>query len=440
MSLHTPPAPSEIILNDREQIQYLLGNPPSWMMRYGISTMAGFFVLLLSLAYFIRYPDVVEAKIVLTTANPPIRIMARTGGRITELLVTEKELVQKDQVLAVIENTDNRRDVLRLETWLNSANIQQENLPEGLTLGSLQAAYSTLSQHWNDYHYFSTNPGIPQRIAAIYQQTDRLQDINTNLSQQKAIMEQEFVLTTKERDRQAKLFADKVISELEYEKSESAWLQQKRQIAASESTVLQNQLQIRQLEGQVKELLQTKSDSRNDKELILAEDLQRLRSEIATWKQTYLITAPICGRVSFHKIWSTQQAIAAGEESFAIVPDDTAGINSGRAHIIGRAAVAGPQFGRIQPDMRVVIRLDGFPAQQYGVIEGFITNLAALPQKEEAGEAYLVEVNLSDTLNTSYGKPIPFRQEMTGVARIVTEDRRVLERIFDRLNDLVKNR
>ena len=38
-------AQPDLRLNDREQIQYLLGNPPSWMMRYGITMIAVFFVL-----------------------------------------------------------------------------------------------------------------------------------------------------------------------------------------------------------------------------------------------------------------------------------------------------------------------------------------------------------------------------------------------------------
>lgn len=83
-----------------------------------------------------------------------------------------------------------------------------------------------------------------------------------------------------------------------------------------------------------------------------------------------------------------------------------------------------------------MIRLDGYPRQEYGTIEGLLSSLSALPQKEE----YLVEISLPNALHTSYGKSIPFRQEMAGQARIVTEERRIIERIFDRLNDLLKNR
>jgi hypothetical protein len=47
---------------------------------------------------------------------------------------------------------------------------------------------------------------------------------------------------------------------------------------------------------------------------------------------------------------------------------------------------------------------------------------------------------LPQNLQSTYGKPIPFRQEMQGIAKIVTEDRRVVLRLFDQFRDLLKNR
>ena len=57
----------------------------------------------------------------------------------------------------------------------------------------------------------------------------------------------------------------------------------------------------------------------------------------------------------------------------------------------------------------------------------------------QVGENYLLEIALPDSLVTTYDKLIPFRQEMQGTANIITEDRRVLERIFDRVNNILKN-
>lgn len=423
---------NEIRLNDREQIQYLLGNPPSWMMRYGISVMAGFFVLLLALSYFIRYPDVVEAKITLTTIHPPIRVMAQVGGRITDLLVHEHQRVEQGMVLAVLENPADWHDVLRLEDWLRGYDGRQDALLPRLQLGSLQSAYSTFSQHWKDYQYFTDSRHTAERILAIQEQIKQLEKMNGSLARQKAIFTEEFALGTQERNRKKQLHAENVISDAEFEKSEAAWLQQKRQIESAEAATLQNQMQMQQLQSQMNELRLTKTDDQNVKELTLAEDLQRLRSAIAEWKQSFLIIAPIEGEVSLSKIWSAQQSIGAGEEMLALIPEGT---QEDASKIIVKACVLSPNTGKIKPDNRAIIRMDAYPAQQYGSIEGIIRNISSLPQQDE----YLIDVELPNHLLTSYGKVIPFRQEMTGQLRIITEERRVIERIFDRLKDLLKN-
>ena len=438
MSHPAEQTPKEITLNDREQIQYLLGNPPSWMMRYGISVMAGVFLMLLALSYFVHYPDIIEAKVVLTTANPPIRVMAKSGGRVAELLVADKQPVEKGQVLAVIENTARWRDVLRLESWLHSTGGQATILPAGLQLGELQSVYSVYSQHWKDLDYFARHNGVAERVGYLQQQITGLESIGANLQKQMGTMREEFALATKTYQRQQQLHRDKIIADKEFEASEVQYLSQKRQLESAEAAAFQNQMQIKQLQGQINELQQGKSDNQNEKELALNEDIQRLRSAIAEWKQSFLITAPIAGQASFSKIWSAQQSVNAGEEAFAIVPASALPENT--VNIIGKATIPALNSGKIAPGQRAIVRLDGYPAQQYGIVETTVTNISLLPQKDAKDETYLLDLHFPGLLTTSYGKVIPFRQEMTGQVRVITEDRRVIDRLFGNLRDLLQNR
>jgi len=429
---HLSPQPQpDLRLNDREQIQYLLGNPPSWMMRYGITAMAGFFMVLLALSYFIRYPDIIEAKVILVTAHPPIRILAKSSGPVSELLVADQEVVKTGQVLAVIESTANWHDVIRLESWLSTVPSHTDALPEDLQLGALQTAYSSFSQHWKDYQYFAAHNGVAAKIAHLQKQIEQTHALNANLEKQKAIQNEDFVLAGKEIRRQRQLHGNQVISDMELEQAERAYLQQKRQLESIEAATLQNQMQIRQLESQISDLLQTKNDHSVDKSLTLEEDLRRLRSAIEEWKQQYLILAPIHGRVSFSKVWSVQQSVGNGEEIMAVVPD--APQNQNEPGIVGKATLPAANAGKIRAGMRAIIRLDGLPVQEYGTLEAEVLRLALLPQKEE----YLVDLELPVSLHTSYGKEVAFRQEMSGQVRIITEDRRVLERVFGQLRDLL---
>ena len=103
----------DIMLNERAELNYFLGNPPSWMLRNGIIMVALFLGLLLGLSYLIKYPDVVACRVVLTTENPPIRVFAQATGRISELCIKENDPVEVGQILAVFENTADWHDVNR---------------------------------------------------------------------------------------------------------------------------------------------------------------------------------------------------------------------------------------------------------------------------------------------------------------------------------------
>ena len=56
----------------------------------------------------------------------------------------------------------------------------------------------------------------------------------------------------------------------------------------------------------------------------------------------------------------------------------------------------------------------------------------------DADGNYIIDVILPEKLITSYKKEIPFKQEMSGVAEIITEDLRLMERFFYQLKDVFK--
>lgn len=422
-------------IQERQQLEYLLGNPPAWMMRYGITVMAGILILFLLLAWLIRYPDSVETKTVLTTSPPPIRVLAFTSGRISELLVSDKTLVSRDQILAVFENPAHWKDVLRLETWLaGQTDFPNGELPDSLRLGALQAQYSNFSQHWKDLKFFLSHQGTAERIGYLREQIHHLQAIQKNMAAQQAIQTKELALTEQDYRRQQSLWQSQVISKLEFEKVESVYLQQQRVFEAANAATLQNRMQIKQMESQIGELSLRQEEDGQAKTLSLAEDVHRLRSAIAAWKQNYLVTAPIEGRVSLAKVWSAQQPIAAGEEVVAIVPEMVTGL--GRSKIVGKAILPASAAGKVLEGQLAIIRLEGYPPQEFGTLEAEVRNIALLPQD---GNYTFDLVIKADSLVTSFGKILTLRQEMPGQVRILTQERRVLERVFDRLSELLKN-
>jgi hypothetical protein len=91
---------------------------------------------------------------------------------------------------------------------------------------------------------------------------------------------------------------------------------------------------------------------------------------------------------------------------------------------------------------RVNIQLDGFPYQEHGVVKGTVAHISLVPvaSQTETASTYVLEIALPDDLRTTYDKTLPFRQSMVGTANVVTEDRSVLVRVFDQLNEVLKNK
>jgi multidrug resistance efflux pump len=288
--------------------------------------------------------------------------------------------------------------------------------------------YST--SNLKDYRYFLERNGVLQKINDHTAQIASLKALNENLMNQKAIQAKEFELAEKDLNRQKQLHTEGVISDAEFEKFNTQYWQQKRQIEASDAAFINNDMQIQQHNTQINDLSQSKNDNQNTKELTVLEDIRRLKSAIDEWKKTFLLTAPIEGTVTLSKIWSPQQNIGIGEEFLTIVP--TEGANP----VVCKAILPITQSGKVKLGATTTVRLDAFPYQQYGILRGSLQNIALVPQKED----YQLDIALNSNLTTSYGKTLTFRQEMQGSANIITEDRRVVERVLDRFRDLMRNR
>ena len=112
-------------------------------------------------SWFFRYPEILTAPIVVSTENLPFDIVAKTSKRIDTLMVAEKQRVNKNQLLGVLENSANTDDVLALESMLNDINISspvsvyERNLDNRqYRLGELQPAYVAFVKSYEDLAFF----------------------------------------------------------------------------------------------------------------------------------------------------------------------------------------------------------------------------------------------------------------------------------------------
>lgn len=113
-----------------EEAHAILGKAPSWVVRWGITVVFAIFAGILLGCYFIRYPDIIAAPAVITTLNSPADLIARTEERIDTLCVSDGQVVERGDLVAVLHNSADWHDVLLVAGQL--ANLHRvANHPAG---------------------------------------------------------------------------------------------------------------------------------------------------------------------------------------------------------------------------------------------------------------------------------------------------------------------
>lgn len=421
--------PSEIELHDRDEVESLIGNPPNWLQYWGMTVV--FLVLAggVALAWLVEYPDVVEAKIVLTTENPPIRLVARASAPIKTLSVKNGQAVEPGALLAQLENPAEMTAVSELEQWLRAAQsadpggLMSVSLPKSGVLGDLQADVAQLSaslealkaQLGKDINLLKIN-NIQSRIKQV-------EVLNGSLGRQAVILEQELAIAKSGMERDSILWSKNSLSKLEYDHTLAYFLAKKRELELLASQQQQHAIRQKEMESEILDLQSETAEAVHQKVLDFQAKADALLGKLSVWKQTWQLVSPIAGNVALNKIWSPNQFVQEGEEVMTIVPSKSAG------RVIAKGSVAGFGAGKVNLKAVVYIRLEGFPYQEFGEIEGVLEEILAVPNQG----GYQVTISLSQDLRTSHGISIPFQQETPGTARIVTERRSLLARIFEQL-------
>jgi len=416
-----------------EEYQEVLGATPNWILRSGITIILLVIIILLIGSWFFKYPDVLNSRVVILTENPPVQLKAYASGKLTHIFYSENQDVQQDSVVAVIENTANLNDIFLISIMLDTLS-DIRYFPENidLKLGELQQTWSGLVRIISSYRNFIEIDYYEQKNESLASQINYHNKYYSGLLNQVKIMDKENSLALVQFERDKSLYNDNVIAKIDFEKSEQTYLQQKRNYESSKTSLINTQMQINQLYQQILDNNIQKTNELNTYEIQIEDALQGFKSQLAKWKQSYLIISPIDGRVSFNKVWFENQSVSAGELIVTIIPKN-------EMRIIGKADIPSTGVGKVKPGQTVNIKLDNYPYMEFGMLKAKVKNISLVPITTEQGIFYSAEIELNDSiLKTNYNKIIPFSQNMTGTAEIITDDLRLSERFLNPLRSIWK--
>ncbi len=416
-----------------EEFKEILGRPPRWTIRWGISLIFGVIALLILGSWFFRYPDVVPSKIVVTTENPPAPIVAKATGKIEHLLVSDKQNVERGQALAVIENTGNYKDMLKLESVLKdfdesirAEEINPEWTEKSYELGDVQSKYSLFLKRFEDYEHFLQLDYHQRKIASLKDEMGQAKQHYQELLDQKTTLEQEYYLAKRQFERDSVLYEKEVIPEAEYEASESRLLNKRYSLEQIDVSISTARVQLSRIEQNILELELQYRKQRNQLRSSLMESYDNLKASIDEWKRKYYLESPISGKVTFTRYWSENQHVETGKRVMTVIP-------ANEGEIIGKMTLPFRGAGKVKVGQTVNIEFANYPPMEYGMVKGVVRSISLVPENQ----SYTVEVDLPNGLTTFYGEKLEFSQQMQGRAEVITQDTRLLERIVRPLRYVV---
>lgn len=413
-----------------EEIQEILTRVPHWMIRWGSLIVFFIMIFLIYLSYAISYPDIVSTQVTITTNVPPQKLIAKTSGRIQALLVGNQSNVESQTPMAVIENSANYKDIFLLKSIMDTIDPEKQYFPfeklQVSELGEIEEAYSAFQKEYtaNDLN-IRFQPYKVDGVAQTYE-ARQLRDRLKLLEAQKSINESEIQIESKDLERYEVLFKKGIISPQEIEKQRLVILQSQRNYKSLLSSLSELKSALNGINHDSKNTKINESKQNINLKHSSIQAFHALKNAIRNWELKYVMRAAINGKATFLQIWSENQYVKAGENIFAVIPTN-------QNKYIGKALAASKNAGKIRVGQKVIVKLANFPSSEFGVINGKITSISLTPDKNGN---LLITIALPKILISSYGKKIPFSQEMTGTANIVTQDLRLIQRIFHQFRNI----
>ena len=415
-----------------EEVRDVLSAPPKAIFKWGNTILLVFILLLLFLSWFIKYPDIIRAEVLITTQIPPEKLVAKTSGKIQAILIDDKKIVNENTPLAVIENAANYKDVFLLKAITDTISLSNSKFPfdklQAVQLGEIENSFAMFQK---EYIASELNKQLqPYKVESSAQsfEAKQLRERLQLLEGQKEINQSELQLLKTDVERYEKLFNKGIISAQEIEKQRLVYLQAKKNYKSLLSSISQLKSSINELNRSSKTTVINESTTSINLERSVMQSFYQLKKAIKDWELNYVFRSSVKGTVSFLQIWSENQTINAGENMFSIIPSTEKGY-------IGKVKAVAQNSGKLQIGQKVNIRLANYPDREFGVIEGKLKTISLTPDKEGN---LLLNIELPNGLQTSYKKQINFQQEMTGTADIVTEDLRLLERLLYQFRDIFR--
>lgn len=422
------------------EVKDIISQRPSWLVRNGIALFLSVLCGIITVTYFVQYPDIVIAKARLVSVNPPVELKTKTAGKLVSLLINEKDSVQSGQIIAIIESIADANKILRLhntilkmQDMVSSGQIMQavrvfeverKTAAPGAGLGEVQENYHNFINAYQVFTQYLERGFYNNKKLMLNGDLNFLQRLKQNYQQQKLMLGEDIDLASKNFFANESLNKDKVIADMEFRNEKSKLIGKRLSLPQLTASIIGNESALHEKR---KEIMALENEIMQQK-MIFKEALNSFLAALDQWQDRYIVKAPFAGRIAFAEFINVNQYYPVNQTICLVNP----GISSFYAQVF----IAQNNFGKIQSGQKVLLKLPAYPYQEFGLLKGTLDYVSLVP----ADSGFVGKVNLPRGMATSQHKLLQYREGLTANAEIIAADRRLIQRLFSSLYSVLERK
>lgn len=419
--------PTEIVsdISRRSELaQEIISHKPNFIEAWGLYIYICFLIVIFCCTWFVKYPDIIETKAILTANNAPKEVIAKQSGRLIKLFVQNNQEVSANELIGWIETTGNHAEVLELSRQIDrsitflklndSDEIRKIFSQQFANLGELQVNYQQFIIAWQKFNDYKNNGFYAEKRNSLVNDIKSLEKISQSIEIQKRLTEKDVQLATESFKMNKILLDQKVLTKEEFRSQTSKYVNKQLAIPTLVNSILDNGVQTR---SKLNEINQLDHDIAQE-QIVFWQTLESLKSQVADWVAKYTVRAPVKGTIYFTSPIQENQILEAGKLLGYVNPE--------KSEYYAETNLSQNNFGKIDTGLMVQLRFDAYPYQEVGFVEGKLSYISNVP----TDSGFRATIKLSNGFITNNHNALLYKNGLSAHALIITKNMRLLERIY----------
>ncbi len=413
-----------------EEVSDIIERIPIGWTKLVLSVMTATMLVILSLGFVIEYPDTVAGQISITGEKAPVRMVATSSGRL-HLLVENHAEIREGTCLGYIETGTSYEDLMKLEKICASAPTPNTyiELPTQLKLGELSGYYNDYVLAYTQYDQIRRTKVYDNMRRTLRNQQASDLKVSDNLKREISLHEKALCNMTEQYDADSILYGLGAMSAENFAQQQNNLLSAQRSNLELKSSELQKLSEIHSVDIELAKVdVKVREELTSSFHSMIAK-YNVLTNQIRQWKELHLFLAPMAGKLQYLGFWRDNLFVQNSTEVFSILPQ--------KNKMLGELIIPSSGAGKVSLGQDVNVKLSDYPYDEYGYVRGRVESLSTLTRNVESREglvkAYLVVVSFPEGLRTNFGKDLSLNFESIGTGEVITEKRRLIQRLFDNL-------